>query len=68
MFFRMPQRLRMKSKIRRIHYGPRYPDMPYQDRHCKILKMAKGRPLNVLVKLREGTLLIVPYGNLSMEV
>jgi hypothetical protein len=57
----------MIIKIRRLHYGKRYPGMPYQDRHCKVLAVASGKPFNVLIKLREGILLIIPYGNLRED-
>jgi hypothetical protein len=36
----------------------------YQNRHCVVLVVAKGRPLNVLVKLRGGEKIVVPVGNL----
>jgi hypothetical protein len=50
--------------IYKIHYGKRYPGMPYQDRHCRLVQVAKGRPKNVLVRLKEGVLVVVPIGNL----
>ncbi len=56
--------INLVNRICRIHYGLHYPGMPYQDRHCKVLRQARGKPFNVLVKLHGGRLLVVPYGNL----
>jgi hypothetical protein len=53
----------MIGEIRIIHYGKKYPNMPYQDRHCKVLTVARGKPKNGLVKLRGGTLVVVPVMN-----
>ena len=51
--------------IRQIHYSEKkYPGMPLQDRHCRVLLVAPGRPKNVLVKLKEGIRVVVPFGNL----
>jgi hypothetical protein len=36
-------------------------------RHCIILKIAIGKPKNVLVKLHGGELAVIPYGNLKYE-
>lgn len=55
----------MKNQIKQLRYGKRYPNMPYQKRHCKVLVIARGRPRNVLVRLRGGVLMVVPFGNLK---
>jgi hypothetical protein len=48
-----------------IHYNERkYPNMPYQNRHCGVLLKTRRRPCNVLVMLREGKRVVVPSGNL----
>ena len=50
--------------IVKIRYSSKYPGMPYQGRHARVLLIAKCRPMNVLVELREKLKLVVPIGNL----
>jgi len=42
----------------------RYPGMPYQNQNVRIKIVSTGSPLNILVKLRNKTLVVVPFGNL----
>jgi hypothetical protein len=50
--------------IVQIMYGRKYPNMPLQRRHAKVLLIAKSSPKNVLVMLRGGETVVVPIGNL----
>ena len=50
-----------------IRYGSKYPGMPYQGRHARVLTIARRKPMNVLVELREHVRLVVPIGNLLVE-
>lgn len=52
-----------KGDLVKMRYGPKYPGMPYQDRHGLVILIAKDRPRNVLLRLREGFLVVVPWGN-----
>lgn len=55
------------GQIVKIRYGAKYPGMPYQNRHARVLLIAKRRPMNVLVELREHVRLVVPIGNLVVQ-
>jgi hypothetical protein len=50
-----------------IRYGSKYPGMSYQGRHARVLIIARSKPMNVLVELRDGSRLVVPIGNLLVE-
>jgi len=52
------------GQVLQIHYGKRYPGMPYQNQNVRIKIVSTGSPLNILVKLRNKTLVVVPFGNL----
>lgn len=52
------------GKIVQIVYGKKYPGMPLQRRHARVLLIAKSRPMNCLVMLRGGETVVVPIGNL----
>ena len=54
-------------KLFKIIYSKKYRQVygcPYFLRHCIVIREASSRPLNVLVKLKGGKLVIVPKGNL----
>ena len=55
------------KKLFKIVYSKKYREVygcPYFLRHCIIVAKATSKPFNMLVKLKGGELVVVPYGNL----
>jgi hypothetical protein len=55
------------GNIVKLVYGKKYPGMPYQFRHAKVLLIARSKPMNVLVLLWGGTKVVVPIGNVMVD-
>jgi len=54
-------------KLYKIIYSKKYRAVygcSYFLRHCIIVAKATSKPFNILVKLKGGELVVVPYGNL----
>ena len=55
-------------KLFQLIYSKKYRDeglSRWHLRHCVIEKIAEGKPRNCLVRLKGGTKLVVPWGNLK---
>lgn len=55
------------TKLYKIIYSKKYRQIyhcQYFLRHCIVVAKATSKPFNILVKLKGGELVVVPFGNL----